>query len=142
MKDIALKYFHSGLSVIPVGLDKIPTIKSWKERQSKLISPNGEFETAKGIAVITGEISGGLECIDIDLKYDISGTLLQRFKDSIKQIDGSILKKLLVEKTTNGGYHFIYRYQTEEKRDGNLKLASRYTTDERSEEHTSELQSH
>lgn len=129
MKDIAIKYYNAGLSVVPVSADKIPTIK-WKERQSKLIQPNGEFDTAKGVAIVAGEVSGGLECLDIDLKYDISGTLMDRFKALIKESDAGLLKKLLVEKTTNGGYHFIYRYPCEEKRDGNLKLASRYTTEE------------
>lgn len=127
IKDIANKYYSYGLSVVPVSKDKLPTI-AWKQRQSELIKPNGEFNNVDMLAIIGGAVSGGLECIDLDLKYDITGTLMERYKALVKETDGNLLKRLVVEKSQNNGYHFIYRYNAD-KYEGNLKLASRPTTE-------------
>lgn len=119
----ALKYYQAGLSVIPCGKDKLP-IGKWKERQTKLIKPTGIVDY---MAIICGVVSGNLICIDIDCKYDLSGTLFKDYCDTIKQVNDSLLKKIVVEKSPSGGYHFVYR--TTVKVGGNKKLANRHTTE-------------
>lgn len=126
--NIALEYFGYGLSVVPVSESKLPTIE-WKNRQSLLIKPRTEFNNVERLAIVCGAVSGGLEIIDIDLKYDVAGTLIGKYKELVNESDPTLLKRLLVEKTQNSGYHFIYRYEATEY-EGNLKLASRYTTEE------------
>lgn len=128
IKEIANKYHSYGLSVVPVSENKLPTI-AWKQRQSELIKPNGEFDNVERLAIVGGAVSGGLECLDLDLKYDITGTLMERYKALVKETDSTLLKRLVVEKSQNNGYHFIYRYDSD-KYEGNLKLASRGTTEE------------
>jgi len=126
MKEIAVKYYELGLSVIPISEDKIPTIK-WKVNTEQLISPNGNFNSVYGVGIVAGSVSGNLECIDIDCKYDLTGTLYEDYKNAINDADNELLKKLVVVKTPSGGYHFIYRC---EKIDGNKKLAKRYANEE------------
>jgi len=127
MIEISKQYYSYGLSVLPVGKDKLPTIPKWKNRQYELIEPGAEFESANGIAIVCGGISGDLACIDIDLKYDVSGTLWKRYKALISESDPTLLKRLLIEKSPSGGFHFVYRCEAPET---NRKLAQRFTTDE------------
>jgi hypothetical protein len=124
MIEKAKEYFNLGLSVIPVGEKKLP-IGSWKKNQSELIEPN--FTSCKGIGLVCGAVSGGLECIDIDCKYDLTGKLFENYKLLIAQADKAILRKLVVQSTPSGGYHFIYRC---EEIEGNKKLANRHCTEE------------
>lgn len=128
MISIANKYYSYGLSVIPIGEQKQPLGK-WQENIKSLIQPSAYFTSDKlrGIGIVCGEVSGGLEIIDIDTKYDITGTLFNDYKNSIASVDNELLKKLVVEKTPTGGYHFIYKCKNI---DGNLKLANRPTTEE------------
>lgn len=83
--NIAKQYLSWGLSVIPTTEDKRPTI-SWKPYQTEKLEPQEAdkvFNGAKGIAIITGKVSGGLEVVDVDTKHDNTGTLWEEFKDSI-----------------------------------------------------------
>ncbi len=107
---------------IPLTFDLIPKVKSWSEKRLDI-----DLSKEKRLALICGKFSGNVEVIDIDLKYDITGTLYNRFKKAIKEIDDSILPLLTVQSTKSKGYHFIYRC---EKIEGNLKLAQRYATEE------------
>lgn len=129
MIDAALKYHELGFSVLPIGEKKMP-IGSWKHKQEKAVIPNGEFATALGIGICCGKVSGNLGLIDIDCKYDLTGKLFEDYKKIINEADKNLLKKLVVEKTPTGGYHFFYRCPIIF---GNLKLASRYATDEEKE---------
>jgi len=137
--DIAKKYHSFGLSVIPIGEDKRPFAYgkdySWKKHQEKLIDPSSNFYDAKGIGLVAGLVSGNLEVIDIDLKYDLTGKLFDEYKSMINENDKDILKKLVVQKTVNNGYHFIYRCEVIE---GNQSFAKRYTTDEEKEKNPKE----
>lgn len=123
----ALAYLKNGICTIPTDAHKKP-IHAWKEFQTKLpteeqIRQSFESPRAKGIALICGPVSGGLEVIDVDLKYDITGTLYQRL---LKKI-GAIHKKLYAVKTKSGGYHLYYRCEVQQ---GNTKLAMRPATPE------------
>ena len=121
MKQEALHLFESGLSVIPIDDKKVP-IGSWKKNMTEMIRPNGNFNSAYGVGIVCGAISGNIEVIDIDSKYDLTGNLFDKYKQLIHSVNPDILNKLTVQKTVSGGYHFIYKCS-------------------RSEEHTSELQS-
>lgn len=131
MKEVAEKYISYGINVLPVKADKTPSVASWTQYQEKMIVPNGQFDSSWGISALCGKISGGMECIDIDTKYDLTKTLFDRYKKLISDNDKNLLKKLLVEQSVSGGYHFIYRCSTTE---GNQKLAKRPSTIEEQNE--------
>lgn len=119
----AKEYFKLGLSVIPIGDNKIPQ-GSWKKNQAELIEPT--FTSCKGIGLVCGEVSGFLQCIDIDSKYDLTGKLFDNYKKLILDADKKLLHKLVVQSTPSGGYHFIFRCK---EIGGNSKLANRHCTD-------------
>jgi hypothetical protein len=70
--DEALRYYRRGWCIIPIRLGtKLPACKSWKRYQS--VRPDMEtirrwFSTGepKSLAVVLGEVSGGLVCRDFD----------------------------------------------------------------------------
>ena len=117
-----------GLSVVPTTGDKVPAI-TWKQLQK---TPLTEEELAlalanpkaEAIGIVCGEVSGGLEVIDIDTKYDITEKLED---DLISCIDPELLEKLVLARTISGGLHIYYRAPIIA---GNDKLARRYTTAE------------
>lgn len=123
-KKIAHKYRENGISVIPVNSTKQSTVK-WTEFKDKLISAEQIDRFVKddtyGLALICGGVNS-IECLDIDLKYSLTGTL---YDDLKKKIPVDILKKMWVQSTPSGGYHWIYKCETIE---GNLKLSNRLTT--------------
>jgi hypothetical protein len=123
MIQTAKKYYQSGLSIIPIGEKKLP-IGSWKKNQTELIEP--AFTSCIGIGIVCGKVSGGVECIDIDSKYDLTGNLFDNYKNLINEADKNLLRKLVVQSTPSGGYHFVYRCEIIE---GNKKLANRHTTE-------------
>jgi hypothetical protein len=115
-----------GLQFMPVTQKKLPIIKGWQNLFKKHDLTNSE-----AIGLVCGKLSGNLEVIDIDLKYDLTGKLFDRYKRLINDANPEVLKKLVVQKTQSGGYHFIYRCT---KIDGNLKLANRATIQSEKEE--------
>lgn len=126
----AKEYLKNGLCVIAVNKLKRAFLP-WKQYHDSIITDKelpAQFNHAEchSLAVICGKSSGNLEVIDIDLKYDVTDTLYQRFSDAINEADKGILKKLLIIKTRSGGYHWYYRCDNIE---GNLKLARRPSTE-------------
>ncbi len=108
-----------GLSIIPVSTQKIP-FSPWKQYQSNPATLDywrNHFLNGGYVGIICGQVSGGLECIDIDLKNDPLGTIYEEYKSLIPE---DIFNKLLIQTTPNSGYHFIYRCS---EISGNLKLA-------------------
>lgn len=112
----------SGLQFMPVKANKLPIIKGWQHSQEK-----HDLSNCEAVGLVCGVLSGGLEVIDVDVKYDLTGKLFDNYKRLIHEIDQNLLKKLVIQKTKSGGYHIIYRCS---KIEGNLKLANRTTTDE------------
>lgn len=110
-----------GLQFIPVNDKKIPTVKNWQSAITKY-----DLTSCWGVGLVCGTPSGNVEVIDIDLKYDLTGKLFEDYKRIVQDVMPDLLKKLVVQKTKNGGYHLIYRCQ---KIEGNLKLANRHTTE-------------
>ncbi len=125
----AIALFEAGISVIPCNDMKEPSkyVKSWMKNQASLIKPNGEFEKddVTGIGAVCGVVSGGLEIMDFDLKYDLTGTLMKDYKKQLG--DDALLKKLVIQKTVGGGFHFLYRC---EEIEGNQAFAKREATEE------------
>ncbi|WP_431217076.1 hypothetical protein ACQ86N_22525 [Puia sp. P3] len=80
-----------------------------------------------GIAVVCGKISGDFEGLDADCKYDLSGTLMNRFCAAIRAGDSGLLRRLVIASTRNGGYHIYYRCPDVGR---NLILAQRPSTPE------------
>lgn len=118
-------YTSHGISITLTD-DRKASIGPWKDFQSRYITEDELHDratTAKGIAIICGNVSKGLEVIDIDLKYDLSGTLYQRLQD----LAPSVFDRLAIAQTISGGYHLYYRCSTIE---GNQKLARRPASDE------------
>lgn len=110
------------LQFIPVGLDKRPTVKDWQKTRKRY-----DLGACQAVGLVCGALSGGLEAIDIDSKYDLTEKLFDNYKNLIHQADPTLLKKLVVQKTKGKGYHLIYRCEIVE---GNQKLANRPTTAE------------
>lgn len=130
MKKVAKQLIAAGLSVTATNKNKV-SLGSWTELQKRFLSDDEidqRFESAHGIAIIAGKISGGLEIVDVDLKYDATGTLYESF---IELIPKTIVKKIVIASTVSGGFHVYYRCDTIE---GNKKLALREATaDEKKE---------
>lgn len=123
----AYQYIENGICVIPTNKDKIPVLKTWKEFQERLITKEELKEGfrpayAVCLAVVCGAVSGSLEVLDIDCKYDRTGKLFESYMQDIRDNDESLADSLLVIKTRSGGYHLYYRCEIIA---GNVKLAMR-----------------
>ena len=130
IKDKAKEYLKYNLSILPTNEDKRPAVKTWLPYQKERIKEEdieALFNTAKGIGIITGAISGSLEVIDVDTKYDITGYLWDELKALIEGNLPEIYNSLLIAQTKSGGYHIYYRCNSIA---GNLKLSNRLTTDQ------------
>ena len=126
MIEVVKMYLKNNYSVIPVTKDKNPAIESWGRHiysPIPLDNVDNVFKNADGIALLMGG-KKKLTTIDIDSKYDITGTLFDRLK---KEIGSTLLSKLCCHSTRNKGFHLIFSC---EKIEGNQKLAMRPCTKE------------
>lgn len=127
IKDKAKEYLKAQLSIIPTKENKIPALPAWKPYQSEKIKED-EVEAlfsggnVKGLAIICGAISGGLEVIDVDTKYDTTGSLWEELRGLIEDNLPELYKSLVIAQTMSGGYHIYYRCKEIK---GNLKLATK-----------------
>jgi hypothetical protein len=115
------EYEESGLSCLPTTKDKLPAIP---KGESWLMGWNNETEYEKsfGLAVVCGQISGGLECIDFDNHFGDAKQVMSDFLQ-IEEVRTIYEKyKLPIQSTTSGGFHLLYRCSVIA---GNQKLASR-----------------
>lgn len=132
-------FLKKGISVIATGPDK-RAISQWKKYQDQLPSVadlDNSFNDhrAKGLAIVCGKISGNLEVIDVDVKYDITGTLFENLSAAIHDISAELSDKLMIVQTRSGGYHIYYRCDIIQ---GNQKLAQRPATEEEVKENPNE----
>jgi len=116
----------SSLQFMPVKANKKPIHDGWQNTKRDY-----DFSKAEAIGLVCGSISGNVEVLDIDLKYDNSKTLFKNLKLAIKDANPNLLKKMVVQETQSGGYHFIYKCAAIS---GSLKLASRSTIESEREE--------
>jgi hypothetical protein len=129
--EAALEYVKSGLSVIPIGKEKRPTVK-WTPFQQNRASvseltkwwSNGNLS----IAAICGRVSGNLELIDFDEKYNIDPTaLFAQWRELVDAECPGLVDRLVMQKSMNKGYHSLYSCSSVQ---GNQKLAQRPATEE------------
>jgi len=105
---------------IPINDKKIPMVKGW-QTSTEDFQLNGY-----GVGLVCGKLSNNAQGVDIDCKYDNTGTLFADYKKAVNDANPNLLKKLCVQKTANKGYHFLFRCQDI---GGNEKLASRPCTE-------------
>ncbi len=112
--NMAKKYLEAGLSVFAVGKNKKTSVPSWTQYQKRKPTPE-EIETmfadagAKGVAVVCGEVSGGLECLD----FDDGGSVFDGWKQKIPL---ELFSRLTIERSPSGGCHAFYRCRITEGR--------------------------
>lgn len=80
------------------------------------------------VALIGGVVSGGLVCVDVDTKADITGHLLEDFEELLLLENQELYNKLTRQKTVSGGQHWIFKTQ---QQIGNKGLACRLGIPER-----------
>ena len=125
--DASLEYVAAGLSVIPVDPNAtkrpayriLPVInesvegwprRSWapfKSRQPTGVELHrwfGSWGCMSGIAVVCGNVSGGLEAIDVD-----SSEHAEPFLDCIREQVPDLLERLVLVQTPRPGLHCYYR---------------------------------
>jgi putative DNA primase/helicase len=111
----ALSCYQAGINVLPIRTDgsKCPALKGWKIYQQRRTTP-GEirqwfYRAAYGLAVVTGDISGGLEALDIDSRETYQAWL-ERIRDDpvLRPLYERIVAGYL-EATPDGGRHLLYR---------------------------------
>lgn len=128
----ALQYLEAGLSVIPVRLDKAPAVSAWAGFNTQLPTTQHISQwyssNTYGIGIICGGISGNLECLDIDEKYNIDPIPLFDQLTSLVDLQApGLISRLVHETSINGGHHLVYRCKTIE---GSRKLARRPATEQ------------
>lgn len=128
LKEVAELYTSYNLSTIAIGEKKIPQGK-WRQSQFEIIPPNGNFDSAVGIGIVAGVVSGNLFVIDFDTKNDLpTENSWENFKKSLTKQQKEIVKGCLVEETPSFGRHLIYR--VDGIIGGNEKFAMRPATRE------------
>lgn len=126
--DYALRYLKAGLSIVPCSKTKKPTVKSWHAWQTTAMS---EAEAQQLVAesgfigLIGGKVSGNLECIDVDCKFDLTGVLWQSYNEALQALPNDLYSRLCIATTQNSGYHIIYRCEAVQ---GSQHLAERPST--------------
>lgn len=101
---------YSGLSLIPIeDGTKRPSVK-WKEAQTE---KKHFVDDAYAWAVVTGRVSGNLECLDIDLKILANDMLREttwaEFNFMVNNELPELLAKITIQRTRNKGFHLFYR---------------------------------
>lgn len=128
LSSTANEYALKGFSVVPVVLsDKRPTI-AWSRYQKERMGSEeiderfGPLNGQHGIAMVCGQVSGGLEVIDFDNHFgDIEKVFTEYM--AIDEVKAIVEKyKLPWETSQSGGYHLFYRCELVS---GSKKLAER-----------------
>lgn len=110
-----------GLQFMPVLENKRPIHNEWQ-----ITKKDYDYSGINAIGLVCGKISGNVESIDFDLKYSLNPKMFNEYCTIVKQLDPTLLPKMVVQQTVSGGFHFVYRCSFIE---GNLKLANRPTTE-------------
>jgi hypothetical protein len=132
MTQTAIEYVKSGLSVIPTNKNKRPALQSWtpfQHNRADLIELSKWWITSDhSIATICGKVSGNLELIDFDEKYNINNSsLFEQWRMLVEIQRPGLVGRLVTQTTINKGFHIIYRCSEIER---NQKLAERTATEE------------
>lgn len=122
-------YLDAGYSVIVIS-DTKKSLHRWKRYQHHRMSKQRlsfwlAHPHANGIAVICGNISRGLEVIDIDEKNVLDGKLFNQYIIKIDKYSPDLVSRLAIAITKNKGFHLLY---TCESPAGSTNLAQRLCT--------------
>lgn len=147
-----VKYLLSdNISLIPVrdkdGVDNKGNVRpaktpfySWTGQQTKRLTESQLWEAmdrnqTMAVAIVCGAVSGGIEVIDVDVKYKpgIDALLLK----DIQTIYPDLYNRLRIHRTPSKGCHLIYRVEGH-KVPGNMKLAGRPCTQDEIDEQTAQ----
>tara|TARA_R110000823_G_scaffold64570_1_gene151447 strand:- start:1480 stop:3444 length:1965 start_codon:yes stop_codon:yes gene_type:complete len=117
LQQAASLYIEHGFSPVPlVSGQKRPLLKDWTQYKDKVITDLNLFST-EGLGLVCG--FNGLEVLDIDAKH-FEGNEFIEFIEILEANGPGLLKKMVIQNTPSGGFHFLYRCETIE---GNKKLA-------------------
>lgn len=143
IKEKAKEYFTLGINVVPTNEAKAPLVEHvshyfTNRTTEQEIERYFTSSRATGIGTICGKISGGLEVIDVDTKYDLTGKLWEDLLGLIENHLPELLPSLVIAQTRSGGYHIYYRCEAVK---GNTKLAFRSSTEaEKAETYSKSLE--
>jgi putative DNA primase/helicase len=111
----AMRAQQAGINVLPIRADgsKRPDIARWRVYQQRRVTP-GEVvrwfrSTDRGLAVMTGPISGNLEALDIDSLDTYRAWLDALRADAILRPLYERIARGYIEATPAGGRHLLYR---------------------------------
>lgn len=124
---MAAKYLiELNFKVIPcknkMPIERIKSVNRIRLKPIHLLNCDFYFRDADEIALLTGD---GIEVIDIDCKYDLTGKLYKQLATAIRYTLPDVFDKLVIQRTKGGGYHLIYKCA---QIGGNQKLANRNAT--------------
>ena len=122
--EIVKEYWNAGLTVVPFNQEK-KCLVSWKKYQTErpTLEETIRMFSGSNVEYIALICKDNIEAIDIDAKNNMEGQdIAKEYANHLKFFRGGkeLLKKLLIEKTKNNGYHFVYKCL---KVGGNDKLA-------------------
>ena len=105
-REIAKRYIELGLNPLPISPDKKAPMNE-EHNTVPMTLEKLELYPFEAIGVSTGVLSGGLEAIDFDLKNASDPQAIMKVFKS--KVPNKTLKKLVIQQTQSGGYHFVYR---------------------------------
>lgn len=111
----AHEYRQAGFIPVPaIAQEKRPTINAWTKPENFLLNKqdiDNAFNRPQvtGIGLMTGPNAGNLFVLDIDSKYDKTGTLYERLTSAINEYLPGVLENTRISKTPNKGYHIYGR---------------------------------
>lgn len=119
-------YNQIGLKTLPIQKSKMPVqgLVTWKGG----VTDESFYKDAYGIAMICGEASGGLECIDFDNHFGDAKETISEFIKTPEIEELYHKHNFPIESTPSGGYHLIYQCS---RVTGNQKLARKPQWDEK-----------
>lgn len=105
---------------------------AWTTQQSTCMTESQLWSSmdknhTMAVAIVCGKVSGGIEVIDVDVKYK-PGVDALLLKD-IQTLYPDLYARLRIHRTPSKGCHLIYRI-TDHEVPGNVKLAGRAATEE------------
>ena len=105
-------------NIIPLSKDKRCILSTWSHDHMNEYkqSPDGFY------GMVCGPTSDYIMCIDVDCKYDETGTLWKEYSELIQDQTTILKEKCSIQKTMNKGYHIIFKCKT---LISNLKLAEK-----------------
>lgn len=105
-RKIAKRFLELGLNPLPIPKDKKAPLNEEHNTVPMTVETIEKYPF-DAIGISTGLISGGLEAIDFDLKNASDPDAVMKVFKS--KVPNATLKKLVMQRTMSGGFHFVYR---------------------------------